>query len=114
MVRRHWSDHRSCHVCGHCGVLERVLGVYGGARRVVRLDERLRNGRALLGEPKGGAGARPRGGGVGFENDLRATLGQLNNRMTTQMEDINKRLYDLEKSVFKEASPDDDPGKRRE
>jgi len=34
--------------------------------------------------------------------------------MTTQMEDINKRLYDLEKSVFKEASPDDDPGKRRE
>lgn len=54
----------------------------------------------------------PGGGGVGFQDDLRETLEQLNQRVTAQMEDVNKRLYDLEKVVFKEGVGDDDPGNR--
>jgi hypothetical protein len=32
----------------------------------------------------------------------RRAIGELNRRVTSQMTDVNRRLYDLEKAVFKE------------
>lgn len=52
----------------------------------------------------------PGAGGVGFGKATSATAAQLNKRITAQMEDVNQRLYDLEKQVFKP----DEPGNERE
>jgi hypothetical protein len=39
----------------------------------------------------------------------RRAIGDLNRRVTTQMDEVNKRLYDLEKAVFKDPAPDTGP-----
>jgi hypothetical protein len=38
----------------------------------------------------------------------RRALGELNRRVTSQMADVNRRLYDLEKTVFKDDRSDGD------
>ena len=43
----------------------------------------------------------PGGWGIGFGQTKKA-VGKLNERVDTQMEEVNKRLYDLEYAVFKE------------
>lgn len=43
----------------------------------------------------------PGGAGVSFPEATHEAVDELNTRVTTQMNDVNKRLYDLEKSVFK-------------
>jgi hypothetical protein len=52
----------------------------------------------------------PGGMGLQFFGATRRTLGLLEERVASQMELINQRLYDLEKAVFK-GSPDDSEGK---
>jgi hypothetical protein len=50
-------------------------------------------------------------GGVGFEDESKATqyaVAEVNTRITKQMEDVNKRLYDLERLVFKANESGDD------
>jgi hypothetical protein len=52
-------------------------------------------------------------GGVGFDDESKATqhaVDQVNTRITKQMEDVNKRLYDLERVVFKANESGDDNG----
>lgn len=47
-------------------------------------------------------------GGMTFEDETEATqkaVDDLNTRVTSQMEDVNKRLYDLESTVFKQTAP---------
>lgn len=55
----------------------------------------------------------PGGAGVSFGQedveDLKKTLGELNQRVTDQMADVNKRLYDLEAAAFKDAGSQPDP-----
>jgi len=43
----------------------------------------------------------PEGAEVGFAEPTQKALEELNARVTSQMEDVNKRLYDLEREVFK-------------
>jgi hypothetical protein len=53
-------------------------------------------------------------GGLGFDDETQATqraVDELNTRVTTQMDDVNKRLYDLETAVFKPDEPGDHKGK---
>ena len=55
----------------------------------------------------------PGGAGVTFEDETTATqnaVNDVNTRVTKQMEDVNKRLYDLESAVFKASQPGDDKG----
>jgi hypothetical protein len=50
-------------------------------------------------------------GGLTFEDETKATqhaVDELNTRVTEQMGDVNKRLYDLESAVFKGNGPGDD------
>lgn len=47
----------------------------------------------------------PGAGSVAFREEVVSTADQLNERMTDQMKDINQRLYDLEKQVFKRNNP---------
>jgi hypothetical protein len=52
-------------------------------------------------------------GGLGFGDESKATqqaVDDLNTRVTTQMEDVNKRLFDLESAVFKPDDSGDDGG----
>jgi hypothetical protein len=52
-------------------------------------------------------------GGVGFDDESKATqdaVDQVNTRITRQMDDVNKRLYDLERVVFKADESGDDSG----
>jgi hypothetical protein len=49
-------------------------------------------------------------GGLTFEDETKATqkaVDDVNTRVTKQMEDVNKRLYDLESAVFKPDEPGD-------
>jgi hypothetical protein len=39
----------------------------------------------------------------------RRAISELNRRVSSQMDDINRRLYDLESAVFKGAGPDSQP-----
>lgn len=48
----------------------------------------------------------PGGGGIAFGDEIRPALETLNDRVTEQMTDLNRRVYDLEKRVFKEGSID--------
>ena len=60
-------------------------------------------------EAQGPAGT----GGLRFEDETNATqtaVDDVNTRVTKQMEDVNKRLYDLESAVFKPYEPGDDRG----
>jgi hypothetical protein len=57
------------------------------------------------------AGVSPEGMNVGFESAIADAVEQVNARTSEHVEMINKRLYDLEKAVFKEA---DAPVKREE
>ncbi len=43
----------------------------------------------------------PEGAEVGFAEPTQKALEELNTRVTSQVEDVNKRLYDLEREVFK-------------
>jgi hypothetical protein len=55
----------------------------------------------------------PGGAGLTFEDETKATqhaFDDLNTRVTTQMGDVNKRLYDLESAVFKPSEQGDDKG----
>jgi hypothetical protein len=55
----------------------------------------------------------PGGAEIDFGEQARATteaLDNLNTRVTVQMEVLNKRLYDLEKRVFKDRRNHDDGG----
>jgi hypothetical protein len=52
-------------------------------------------------------------GGVGFDDETKATqhaVDEVNTRVTKQMDDVNKRLYDLERVVFKANESGDDNG----
>jgi hypothetical protein len=52
-------------------------------------------------------------GGVGFEDESKATqhaVDEVNTRITKQMDDVNKRLYDLERVVFKPSESGDENG----
>jgi len=52
-------------------------------------------------------------GGVGFDEETKATqhaVDEVNTRVTKQMNDVNKRLYDLERVVFKTNEFGDDNG----
>jgi hypothetical protein len=42
----------------------------------------------------------PGGVGIGF-SETKEAVSELNTRVSSQMEDVNKRLYDLETAVFK-------------
>lgn len=52
-------------------------------------------------------------GGLTFDDETKATqnaVNDVNTRVTKQMEDVNKRLYDLESAVFKPTGPGDEEG----
>src|SRR5437764_460960 len=50
--------------------------------------------------------AKMGGMSLSFFGTTKRALGQLNDRVTNQMETINDRLYDLEKAVFKDGKDD--------
>lgn len=50
----------------------------------------------------------PGGTGVEFSQATEGALEKLNDRLDAQMEDVNRRLYDLETRIFKAPAPGPD------
>lgn len=66
------------------------------------IAERLWENRKVSGANVGGAG-------ITFRDEATVTVEKLNERVTDQMSDLNKRLYDLESEVFKSRIGDESP-----
>jgi len=54
------------------------------------------------------AGVGPDGANLTFEDAIADSVATVNERVDSHVEDINKRLYDLEKAVFKNEAPSND------
>lgn len=72
-------------------------GVAFGVMVLAALGQRLWEGARAT------SAQAPGGWGIGF-GPTKRVVGQLNERITSQMGTINQRIYDLEKVVFKEPN----------
>lgn len=52
----------------------------------------------------------PGGGNVNFKEEVATATAELNRRVTDQMQDVNQRLYDLEREIFKRNEPGNERG----